>query len=81
MEISKDTKENLPTVVNTGRLLSNASVGNDVVKNNDPIENEIPKFNLLLKSISREIEFLKKFMEVNLQGVMIILQAQFFSKE
>ena len=60
MEIIEDTKEYLPTVVTTGRLLSKASLGNNVAKNNGPIENEIPKFDLLLKSISREIKLFEE---------------------
>ena len=47
-------KETLPDEIT---LLNEASVGKiDMVENNDPIESiDIPKFNLLLKSISREI--------------------------
>ena len=56
LEIIEGKKEYLPTVVTTGRLLSNVSVDNDVFKNNDPIKNEILDIDLLLKSISREIK-------------------------
>ena len=68
VEISKDTKQNLPTVVNTGRLLSKALVGNDVAKNNDPIENQILKFDLLLKIIIRDIQLFEEISGSNPRG-------------